>query len=55
VRDYIWRYEWPLRYYEPRDLNDNPIYPPILAPDVSTKQWTHNLTLTFGVVYAFNF
>lgn len=55
VRDYIWRYEWPLRYYEPRDLNDNPIYPPILAPEVSTKQWAHNLTLTVGVVYAFNF
>ena len=55
VRDYIWRYEWPLRYYEPYDVNDNPIYPPILAPEVSTKQLTHNLTLTFGVVYAFNF
>lgn len=55
VRDYIWRYEWPERYYDPWDLNGDPIDPPILAPDVSTKQWAHNLTLTFGLVYAFNF
>ena len=55
VRDYIWRYEWPFLYYQPVDRNGSPIEPPVLGSDVSTKQWAHNLTLTVGVVYAFNF
>lgn len=55
ARDYIWRYEWPFLYYQPVDRNGTPIEPPVLGAAVSTKQWVHNLTLTFGVVYAFNF
>jgi len=55
VRDYIWRYEWPARYYLPLDRNLREITPHVLADDVKPRQWVHNVALTIGVVYAFNF
>ncbi len=55
VRDYFWRYEWPLRYFAPLDRNGNDITPPILAAGAKDRQWTHNIALTIGIVYAFNF
>lgn len=55
VRDYFWRYEWPLRYFAPLDRNGNDITPPILATSAKDRQWTHNIALTIGIVYAFNF
>jgi hypothetical protein len=55
VRDYIFRYEWPLRYFDPRDRNGLPITPAILPLGAKDKQLTHNIALTVGFVYGFNF
>lgn len=55
VRDYFFRYEWPLRYFDPVDKNNNAISPPILPLGLKDKQWTHNVTLTVGLAYGFNF
>jgi len=56
VRDYVFRYEWPLLYFRPVDKNNTRIYPPVLDPNVAKdKQWVHNLTLSVGFVYGFNF
>jgi hypothetical protein len=55
VRDYFFRYEWPLRYFDPLDNNGNPISPAILPLGLKDKQWTNNLTLTIGLAYGFNF
>jgi hypothetical protein len=55
VRDYFFRYEWPLRYFSPYDQNNNPITPPILPSGSKDKQWVHNLALTVGLAYGFNF
>ncbi len=55
VRDYFFRYEWPLRYFDPLDTNNNPITPPVLSLGLKDKQWTHNFTLSVGLAYGFNF
>ena len=56
VRDYFFRYEWPLRYFYPLDNNGNQIVTPILDPSAyKDKQWANNLTLTIGLAYGFNF
>lgn len=55
VRDYFFRYEWPLRYFAPVDDNNNSILPSILPSGAKDKQWAHNLTFTLGVAYGFNF
>jgi hypothetical protein len=55
LRDYFFRYEWPLRYFAPVDQNSNPITPSILPIGGKDKQWVHNLTLSVGFVYGFNF
>jgi hypothetical protein len=55
VRDYFFRYEWPLRYFSPYDQNNNAITPPILPSGSKDKQWVHNLGLTVGLAYGFNF
>ena len=55
LRDYFFRYEWPLRYFGPVDNNNNLIVPPILPLGLKDKQWTHNFTLTVGLAYGFNF
>jgi hypothetical protein len=55
VRDYFFRYEWPLRYFDPLDKNGNPITPAILSLGLKDKQWTNNFTLTVGLAYGFNF
>jgi opacity protein-like surface antigen len=55
VRDYFFRYEWPLRYFDPLDNNGNPISPGILSLGLKDKQWTNNFTLTVGLAYGFNF
>jgi hypothetical protein len=55
VRDYFFRYEWPLRYFDPLDVNSNSITPPVLALGFKDKQWTHNFTLSVGLAYGFNF
>ena len=54
ARDNTIRYEWPLRYFDPVDDQGNPISPPVLN-NVSDKQTTHNLTLSAGLSYHFNF
>lgn len=54
ARDNTIRYEWPLRYFDPVDASGNPISPPVLN-NVSDKQVTHNLTLSLGLTYHFNF
>jgi len=54
VRDYFFRYEWPLRYFYPLDRNGNALSP-VLSSDLKDKQWTHNIALTVGFVYGFNF
>lgn len=54
VRDYFFRYEWPLRYFFPLDRNGNAL-PPVLSSDLKDKQWTHNFALMVGFVYGFNF
>ena len=55
VRDYFFRYEWPLRYFDPLDNNGTPISPAILPLGLKDKQWVNNLTLTVGLAYGFNF
>ena len=55
VRDYFFRYEWPLRYFRPLDADGTAITPQVLPDSEKDKQWTHNLTLTIGVSYGFNF
>ncbi len=54
-RDYFFRYEWPLRYFTPVDVNNNAITPPILPSGAKDRQWAHNLTFLVGVAYGFNF
>ena len=54
VRDYFFRYEWPLRYFFPIDRNGGAL-PAVLSSDLKDKQWTHNIALTVGLVYGFNF
>jgi hypothetical protein len=54
VRDYFFRYEWPLRYFYPLDRNGIAL-PPVLSSELKDKQWTHNVALTVGFVYGFRF
>lgn len=54
VRDYFFRYEWPLRYFLPLDRNGNEL-PHVLSSTGKDKQWAHNIGLTVGFVYGFNF
>jgi hypothetical protein len=54
-RDNTIRYEWPLRYYNPIDINGNPISPPVLPGTQKNTQTTHNFSLTAGLSYNFNF
>ena len=55
LRDYFFRYEWPLRYFSPVDVNNNAITPAILPSGSKDRQWAHNPTLLVGVAYGFNF
>ena len=55
LRDYFFRYEWPLRYFTPLDGNGNAITPPILPTTASDRQWRHNFALSAGLSYGFNF
>ncbi len=55
IRDYFFRYEWPLRYFAPVDGNNNAITPAILPSGAKDKQWAHNLTFSLGIAYGFNF
>lgn len=55
LRDYFFRYEWPLRYFSPIDVNNNAISPPILPNGSKDRQWAHNPTLLVGIAYGFNF
>ena len=54
ARDYWLRYEWPLAYYQPTDANNHPVTP-VLDQRLSTRQVTHNFTLTAGLSYHFTF
>jgi len=54
-RDNTIRYEWPLRYYNPIDINGDPISPPIVNGATKNTQLTHNFSLTAGLSYNFNF
>jgi hypothetical protein len=55
VRDYYFRYEWPLAYFTPTDASGNPVPNPVLPLTASDKQWTHNAALSLGLTYAFTF
>jgi hypothetical protein len=55
ARDNTIRYEWPNRYFFPIDANGNDIVPPVLPTTERNKQLTHNLSLTAGLSYNFNF
>jgi len=55
LRDYLFRYEWPMAYYRPADANGNEILPHVLPDDAKDKPWVHNAALTIGVSYGFNF
>ena len=54
ARDYYFRYEWPLSYYGGVTSDGNPI-PAVLSASTSTRQWTHNFTLSAGLTYTFTF
>jgi len=54
VRDYFVRYEWPALYFFPVDHNGIDL-PFVLSPGLKDRQWTHNIVLTAGFVYGFNF
>lgn len=55
-RDYYFRYEWPLLYYTtPQDANGKELPPAVLDLTTPGKQWTHNFTLSVGLLYAFTF
>jgi len=55
LRDYFFRYEWPLRYFYPLDSNGLAITPSVLPTSSKDKQWTHNPALLVGFVYGFDF
>ena len=58
LRDNTIRYEWPLAYFQPRDHNGNVTGtgPWVLNPATDRdKQLTHNVTLSAGLSYHFNF
>lgn len=55
ARDNTIRYEWPLSYYDPRDANNNPLPPPVLDRALDSHDIAHNLTISFGLSYLFNF
>jgi hypothetical protein len=55
ARDNTIRYEWPLLYFDPRDANNKPLPPPVIAAGGRDRQLTHNLTLSAGVAYHFTF
>lgn len=54
VRDYYYRYTYPLAYYA-RPFNGHADNSPVLPFSVSDRQWYNNLTLWAGVTYGFNF
>jgi len=55
ARDNTIRYEWPLSYFQPRDANNNAL-PFVLDPDrYDSHDLTHNLTLSIGLSWLFNF
>ncbi len=55
ARDNTIRYEWPRDYFVPVDASNNPL-PPVLDPlKFKDRQVTHNLTLSVGLSYHFNF
>ena len=57
-RDNTIRYGWPLAYYQPRDHAGNVTATGVWVLDPSrdrNKQTTHNITLSAGLSYHFNF
>lgn len=53
VRDHMLRYEWPLSYFTPVDSSGTAIS--VLPLNASTRQLTHNFTLSAGLAYLFTF
>jgi hypothetical protein len=55
LRDNTIRYEWPRAYFFPTDASGNPL-PFVLDPArLDDRDVTHNLTLSIGLSYLFNF
>ncbi len=54
VRDYIYRIQYPLQYFNSYYINGS-TNTPILANSVADKQWTHNYVLWLGASYTFTF
>lgn len=55
LRDNTIRYEWPRAYFFPQDSAGNAL-PFVLDPDrLDDRDVTHNLTLSIGLSYLFNF
>jgi hypothetical protein len=53
ARDHMLRYEWPLSYFTPVDSSGTAIT--VLPISASTRQLTHNFTLSAGLTYLFTF
>ncbi len=54
VRDYYYRYTFPLSYYA-RPFNAHADNSPVLPLSESDRQWYNNFTLWAGVTYGFDF
>lgn len=55
LRDYYFRYEWPLAYFSPIDASGNAVPDPVLPFSNQDRQWTHNAAVAIGLTWAFTF
>lgn len=57
VRDYLFRYSYPLAFFDSLTLHfaGPPPRSAVLPLGTSDRQWAHNLTVWVGVAYAFTF
>jgi hypothetical protein len=57
VRDYLFRYQYPLAYFDSLTLHYTgpPPRSAVLPLGTTDRQWVHNLTLWLGVSYLFTF
>ena len=54
ARDYYFRYQYPLAYYN-RPFTGHADHTPVLPVSQSDRAWAHNITLWLGVTYPFTF
>ena len=57
MRDYLFRYTYPLAYFDSLTLHYTgpPPRPAVLPLGTTDRQWVGNLTLWLGVSYLFTF